>query len=400
MPFIGFQLSQMKYAKITMVYLGGLLTGLALILYPSVGPILTDTGSEGFGFSSDQFGNLFIPQTVFAIISALSSPFLAKVFGIKKILLFGAIALLVSMLLLYFSHFLILQKTEAWMLLLVGTTFLGTGFGMIITGLNPIAFALFPNNKVASVAALHFFLGLGTAGAPLLLGLVQKGGSWFNLPLVVAGALLLFVVLVMFLSFESNKTLLSPKGIKVPTGLWLFVGIVTLYGVCEGTFGSFGSVFLKSQGLNVAQASLGLALFWAGLAFGRIFFSLVSLKLNLNWFYMVSLVVVGILLYLIPSIKGAGLNIAAMALSGFFMSSIFPRSVSWATETFKDNAVVASGLMVASLQFGTGISTNFLGIVSKTQSFALLFKIIAGVAIIAFVLIIFASKKFPQNNTT
>ena len=86
-----------------------------------------------------------------------------------------------------------------------------------------------------------------------------------------------------------------------------------------------------------------------------------------------------------------------MGVAGFFMSSIFPRSVSWATETFKDHAVLASGFMVASLQLGTGIGTNFVGILSKTVSFAVLFKVIAAVAILALIFIFITKNKYKLN---
>jgi hypothetical protein len=51
-----------KAIKPIVVYLGGLLTGLSLILYPALGPVFTD--SAHFGFSSSEFSGIFIPQII------------------------------------------------------------------------------------------------------------------------------------------------------------------------------------------------------------------------------------------------------------------------------------------------------------------------------------------------
>ena len=62
--------------KIIIVYLGGLLMGLSLILFPAMGSIFTDTAQ--FGLSGSEFGSIFIPQAILAVISALGTPFFPK----------------------------------------------------------------------------------------------------------------------------------------------------------------------------------------------------------------------------------------------------------------------------------------------------------------------------------
>tara|TARA_R110002126_G_scaffold291426_1_gene452362 strand:- start:1354 stop:1590 length:237 start_codon:yes stop_codon:yes gene_type:complete len=65
-----------KVLKTVVVYLGGLLTGLSLIIYPALGPIFTD--SAHLGFNSNQFSSVFIPQTILAVFSALLTPFFIR----------------------------------------------------------------------------------------------------------------------------------------------------------------------------------------------------------------------------------------------------------------------------------------------------------------------------------
>ena len=378
------------------VYFGGLLTGLALIVYPAMGNIFTDASQ--FGFSSAQFGRIFIPQMVLAILASLFAPLLVLKSGTKKILISGILALLLSTLLLFVSHFFIHSKTESLMLVFTGTSFLGLGFGMVITVLNPLAFRLFPKNELASVTGLHFALGLGTAGAPLLLGLFQTKNTWWYFPLLISIMLLVLFFLTVFLKLENVKT--EVKTLKIPKRLWGFVCLVTLYGMAEGAFGSYGTIFLKSQGLTMQQASLGLGVFWGSLAFGRICYSLMSIKFKIQWFYVIAPFIVACLLFMVPLYTGAQINIGFMALAGIFMASIFPTSVNWATKEFSKNATMVSGLMVASLQLGTGISTNFLGYVSNYFPLALLFKSIGIIALILFFGIVYMRQNKPVSIKT
>lgn len=361
-----------KVLKTVVVYFGGLLTGLSLIIYPALGPIFTD--SAHFGFSSNQFSSIFIPQTILAIFSALLTPFFVSKWGVKNVLLLGCISLAFTLFLLFMSHFFIHEKTEALFLIYSGTCFLGLGFGLVITVLNPLAFQLFPNNELASISGLHFSLGLGTAGAPLLVSMLHNPNLWWYLPLIVFALVLILLVFVLFLNLNKQENTLQASTLKIPLRLWGFVLIVILYGICEGTLGSYGAVFLKNQGFSIKTAAVGLALFWGGLAFGRIVFGLLSARFKMKGVTLLSALLIVFMFYLIPMSTVENWSLLGMALAGILMSSLFPSSVNWATQENTSQAIMVSGLMVASLQFGTGISTNFLGFLSAIYPLALLFK--------------------------
>lgn len=284
-----------KILKPTVVYIGGLLTGLSLILYPALGPIFTD--SAHFGFSSNQFSGIFIPQIILAIFSALFTPYFVSKWGMKKVLFWGSILLFFATSLLFVSHFFMSNKIEALAIIYSGTSFLGLGFGLVIAVLNPLAFQLFPKNSLASISGLHFSLGLGTAGAPLLVGMLQDPNLWWYLPLIIGCILLIWMVLILFLKLPETENTIAFATLKIPLRLWGFIAIVILYGICEGSLGSYGAVFLKSQGFSIQTASFGLALFWGGLAFGRILFGLLSVRYTMKWASILSALLVGVLFY-------------------------------------------------------------------------------------------------------
>ena len=81
--------------EIGLLYLAGLVQGLALVTFPAASAILTSPA--GFHLSSTQYGAMFIPQVVLAIaVSALASR-LARRIGLRGVLLLGLGGDLLSM---------------------------------------------------------------------------------------------------------------------------------------------------------------------------------------------------------------------------------------------------------------------------------------------------------------
>ena len=87
-----------KSKAVLAVYLSGLLQGIALIIFPAAGPLLTDP--QFHGLSSAQFGVLFTPQIAAAIVASALAARLAARVGMKRILLAGLGFNLAAMLLL------------------------------------------------------------------------------------------------------------------------------------------------------------------------------------------------------------------------------------------------------------------------------------------------------------
>ena len=140
-------------------------------MFPGAGSILTDPAFHGF--TGGQFGSIFTPQIIMAILSSLLAPKLADKISMKKVLLTGIAASFISMLLLGASHWLIEYQMVAYGIILLSTAFLGTGFGFSITALNPFAYQLFKGKESSAVTGLHFFLGIGTATSHCLLAILQ-----------------------------------------------------------------------------------------------------------------------------------------------------------------------------------------------------------------------------------
>ncbi len=361
---------QFRAQAIGIVYFSGFMQGIALILYPAAGPIFTNT--DFHGLSSGQYGTLFIPQIVLATLASFGAPALARRFGMQQVLRAGLLANLLSMVLFSGSHFLIGNDGLPFITLLLGTAALGTGFGFTITALNPYAYSFFPGKEASAVTGLHILLGLGTALSSIVLSFFTGLGFWWGAGLATGLVLLLlfFATLPIPMPLEVKEQD-GPEGNKqsVPGRVWLFFTVVFFYGACEATFGNFAPIYLEKQaGLTFGQAALGLSLFWGAIAGGRLIFTAAALRFNLRLLHVIMPLLVAGVFFFIPQLEGATANYAALIVAGLGLSFYFPYTISLATDEFPAYSAAISGILVAGIQLGTGVSSNVIGSLNNTIS--------------------------------
>ncbi|PIF45171.1 fucose permease [Chryseobacterium sp. 52] len=348
-----------KTVKIIVVFLLAFLTGLNFVIFPALGTAFTD--SSLFGLSSSQFGNLFIPQVICIIISCLGAPFLVNKWGPKVILTVGLLLMIVSTGILWMLQYWMHERSLLFPILMVLVAFTGSGFGLSITTLNPLAASFFEDQKSSAILILQFLVGLGTSMSPLMMTLIGNVKNWMYVPGCVFIVITLAFILFLFLKLEKGAFFELPGHFKIPSKLWIFFVAIILYGFVEGTFGSFGGIILKNQGLDNNKASLGLSLFWGGIALNRLLFGIFSKKNDLSYLFLASPLLVAILLFFLMRYADVSLILLMMFFIGFFMGSIFPGSIGWGTVEFPTLSVLVSGLLMAANQIGTGIITNVLG---------------------------------------
>lgn len=348
-----------KKIIITIVFLLAFLTGVNFVVFPTLTNAFIDQSL--FALSSSQFGSLFIPQMICIIISCLSAPFLVNRWGPKMILTVGIVLMLISTGSLWFLHYFIAQKSSLFPILMVLAACTGSGFGLSITILNPLAASLFEKENSSAILILQFLVGLGTSASPLMMNMIGDISNWMNVPGLIFIVISTVFIVFLFLKIEKGTFFELPDHFKIPKKLWIFFAAIILYGCVEGTFGSFGGVILKNKGLDNSSSSLGLSLFWAGIAFNRLLFGIFSKKFDLSLFFITSPLWVGILLLMLLIYPNIHILLMMMFLIGFFMGCVFPGSIGWGTVEFPTYSVLVSGFLMAANQIGTGIVTNILG---------------------------------------
>ncbi|WP_295230899.1 sugar MFS transporter [uncultured Chryseobacterium sp.] len=358
-----------ELVKTGLIFLIAFLTGVNFVVFPALGTAFTDPSV--FALSSSQFGSLFLPQVVCIIISCLSAPFLVNRFGPKIILASGIALMIISTGVLWSLQFFMHDKSLLFPVLMVLVAFTGSGFGLSITTLNPLAASLFKDNPSSAILILQFLVGLGTSASPLMMSLAGDVHYWMYVPGIIVLAVVFSFIAFLCISLPKEQFFELPSKLHIPAKLWMFFGVIVLYGFIEGTFGSFGTILLKGRGLSNSEASLGLSLFWGGIAVNRLLFGVFARKHDLSLVYLLSPIGVGAAIVLLLIFSGAGWILSVMFLTGFFMGSIFPGTIGWGTVEFPTLTVMVSGFLMAANQVGTGIVTNVLGHFTSRTSFIL-----------------------------
>jgi fucose permease len=353
-------------SEILTVYAAGLIQGVALVTFPAANAVFTN--SSDYGLSSTEYGGMFVPQAVMAIISSLLGAGLRKRAVTKLIYLLGLLANLLAMTLLVASRFVMKDHSLAYGILLVATGCIGVGFGFTVPAVNTFASAFFPKKVDQAVLVLNALLGLGTALAPVFIALFVGLGIWWGLPVLVGAlilGLLLFSVTQTLNEGATAHAAHAHKGKnKFPARFWIFATFALLYGVCETMNGNWAVPYMtKHFGASAAIASLALAIFWSMVTAGRILFAAIE-----NW--LPEPLVCRVLPFVVAAAFVATacvpktnslLGVLTFALAGLGCSALLPLTISFGQKELTTIAASAAGGLIAFYQIGYGIAAFGVG---------------------------------------
>jgi len=369
--------SAKKPGEIAIVYLAGLAQGLSLVTFPAASNIFTS--EEFHQLTSSEYGSLYLPMIVCAILASGLGGALGRRLGLKRIFLLGLTFNLVSMVVLTLSNQFVGHHGAAYGLLLVATGMLGAGFGATLTPLNIFVVKFFPSKPSTALTSLHATLGFGTALAPLVLTFFISMGWWWGLPVGVGGLFLLLGVTSLGQSLEVEHDGDGPghEGLSsllrvMPPRFWVYAGIVVLYGVCETVLGNWATIYLhEDKGLSLSQAGFALATFWAMVTVGRVLVAAVSFWFPSHWIYCaLPIMILGAFLG-IPMIDGPVGNLVAFGFAGLACSAFLPLSISLAEQEFWKVAEVVSGGLIAAYMLGYGLGSFGVGPLREAFDFSL-----------------------------
>jgi len=387
--------SKPSRAAVGAVFGAGVAQGIALVTFPAAGAIFTSP--QHYGLSSTQYGMLFVPQAIMAIISSLLGPTLARSLGAKNVFLAGMLANLLSMGLLIASQFLIANHTAAYAVLLLATTCMGLAFGLTVPVINTCAAAFFPAVADRALLTLNTLLGLGTALAPAFVAVFTGLGFWWGLPVLVAGLCSGLLVFSLPLTISTGAASDAPQSRPggLPPLFPAFAVAAFLYGICETMNGNWASIFMSSTLSNTpSTASLALTVFWATVTGGRLLFASIDRWIPEREVFRFLPVVITISFFLTPLLpaKAALPGLAAFALAGLGCSAMLPLLISFGQKQMPSIAASVAGGMIAFYQLGYGIAAFGVGPLENMASLSLnhIFAATAvpaiGLAVLAFVM--------------
>src|SRR5277367_3175553 len=253
--------------EIAAVYTAGVIQGIVLVTFPAIASIFTDAAH--YGLSTTEYGGMFAPQAVTAIIASLLGAGLTRRIGGKRVFLLGLAADLLSMALLFTSQFATGVHPLAYGLLLAATACLGVGFGFVVPSINTFTAAFFPKKVDQAILTLNALLGLGTALAPIFAAIFVGLGFWWGLPILMSGLTLALILVSLRMPLKSGahgaeeSDAAHGAEMKIPARFWLYAAFALLYGICETMNGNWATVYMStSLGASTAVASMALTVFW------------------------------------------------------------------------------------------------------------------------------------------
>ncbi len=362
-------------AEVAAVYGAGVVQGVALVTFPAASAVFTST--QYYNLTSTQYGAMFLPQALTAIMSALLGASMARSLGAKRIFTLGLVANLLSMLLLVLSQLAIGHDSLAYLILLLATTSLGLGFGLTVPALNTLAASFFPERVDSAVLILNALLGLGTALAPVFVALFTGLGFWWGLPLCVA------ILLAGLLAFSLRLPLRAGEGVVtaethgasvLPRRFWIFAAFALLYGIVETMNGNWATLYMtKTVGASTTAGSVALTAFWGMVTVGRLFFAFVEEWIPERRTYVLLPFVIALAFELLSRVQPGSVTqgILAFGLAGLGCSALLPLTISFGQNELTAIAASVSGYIIAFYQMGYGLAAFGVGPLQESAGVSL-----------------------------
>jgi MFS family permease len=368
------------------VYAAATVQGVALVTFPAASTIFTSPSY--YGLDSTAYGAMFLPQAVTAIAASLLGARLTRSWGIKRVFIVGLIANLSSMVLLLLSQAMMSNQSLAYVVLLLATTCLGTGFGLTVPSLNTFVAAFFPTGVERAVLSLNALLGLGTVLAPVFVAIFVGLGDWSLLPLLVAVLLAGLLLFTLRLPLQIASVTAETRGAQahIPTRFWVFAAFAALYGIVETMNGNWATLYMANDiGAATTVASLALTAFWGMVTVGRVLFAAIERAFPEQRTYHVLPFVAAAALALIAVLPSGsiGLAILAFGLAGLGCSALLPLTIGFGQEELVAITASVAGFLIAFYQMGYGIAAFGVGPIERVTGLDLrqIYGLVAVVAL-------------------
>lgn len=366
------------------IYLGGLMIGLTLVSFPASSAVL----KAKFGLSDAQYGAIYLPQLFAAILGAIAGSFATRKITLKAQYLLALVCFLGAHIGLATSVY--VQPDFALPLVMSATALFGFGFGFGGGPLNAVVALLFPNKSTTAITALHMSAGTGLTLGPYVFALLANRSEWVLGPIALAVFCTALIILTVSARFpEPEKaSYLDVHRARPSTSafFWLCALIAVIYSIAEGTFSNWAILFLSEErGLEAPSAALALTAFWAALTLGRLFASIIAIRIQPAAFLFVLPWIIGGSLWVLPQVESPAAGLLKFGLAGLGCSAFFPMLVAYAAGRYPNDVAWIGSTLTAAMMVGVGVGSYGVGALAGAFSIAELYRF----ALICPVLILF-----------
>ena len=338
------------------------LVGWRALLVPSLIRFVAPT----FGQTDAGLGAYYLATALAYGLGALLGGRFIRRFGAKVILPAAAVLMAVGLLVQGF--------TGLWLVFAVAGIVVSIGASSADVGIQALFLDLFPHARGRALNLLHVAYGGGALMAPLLLAaLVGLGIGWQWL-MTGSGIAVAIAGLGMALTVPANPGAGLAAGEadasdsvartrRLPMFLLVMAVSITCYVAAEAGVSNWLVRYLEA--LPITQASFALALFWAGIAGGRLVFARVGNRLDPQTSASVLGVAGGLLLLVAFIIPVGDLTPFLFGAVGLAFGPIFPLVVAAAGARMPGESATVTGTPVFSAVIGTVLYPPAVGFLSE-----------------------------------
>ena len=264
-----------------------------------------------------------------------------------------------------------------WGLFVASALLAGLGGGGLDGGSNGLYLDLFRTGRGRAMNLLHLFFSIGALSAPLVVGALIEGGvAWQSVFIGSALAPLALAAWYALAAMPSGRaTTPSTSGVDgaarsrpLPSGLGLPIALLAVamatYVASEVGVSSWLVRFLEPAPLSTA--TLGLSLFWGGLAVGRLVSSAIADRFDHLHFTTACAVLLSVALIGAIVVPSLPVSIALFALCGAASGPIFPMVQAIGGERYVDRSAAVSSLLTGFGVVGGTLYPALMGVLSVT----------------------------------
>lgn len=318
------------------------------MLFLGVGTSLVGSAARDIGLTATQIGLLLTIQNIGVGIAVVTAGALSDTQPKSRILFYGSV--------LTAGSFLAFYAAPAFWFNLVVMVIMGAGIGAYEGAADALLFDLHEQRASFFININHLFvtLGSGTIALYLIFLELRWREAVIQAGLVVAALAVVFALIRLPLK-HTNQASLGEKLRAISRSRFiaiLFFTAVLVIGVELSTIGILSTFLAELRGYATMTAKLGLVVFLAGVACGRL---LVGYLVRPEWLHRMLLGLLALstvtfaLLLLVPL---GQLTLPAAFLAGLSLSAQFPLILTYAGLHFRDMTGTVLGAIKIALPIG------------------------------------------------
>ena len=353
------------------------------MFFLGVSASLIGAAARNIGLSPYQIGLLIAVQQIGFILSVSTSGALSDTYEKPRILLFGSLILGFSFLTFY--------RSDLFWVNLVIMFLIGAGTATYEGVTDPLLLDIHSERQSLHINVNHFFVTLGSIMITLYLLFLQM--NWRR-SVFQSGIVVLMLAVVFGLTrLEAKRTNAEPLLARFQALarerilLVLFIATALAVGVGIGSISFLTTFLMDLRGFSQVTSKIGLILFLAGMATGRLFLGFFLRKEQISHSILVlfglSCLVYTGLFYLNLS----GLTYGAIYLAGLCLSALLPMMITLAGLLYSEMAGTVLGIIKMAAGLGGVLLPFFMSLVARFVSFRMSLLLFPLALLLAFVVL-------------